>query len=346
MSDKPSYGLLLVNIGTPAAPEPGPVGEYLTQFLMDPRVIDIPWIVRWPLVKFGIVAKRKYLSAEAYRSVWTDRGSPLMRHSEDLRENVAAKLGLEFAVEIGMRYGEPSIQAGLLGLKDQGVREILVFPLYPQYAESSSLTAVEHVQAVAKKTKLDIPIRFIKRFHSHPGFISAISAKLQPVLAQDRPDHVLMSFHGLPVRHIEKTDLSGGKHCLKENNCCDVMTEVNRDCYRAQCFATARLLAAATGLTPDKYTVSFQSRLGRTPWIEPFTDFVLPELAAKGVKKLAVVCPSFVADCLETVEEMGIRGAEIFLGAGGGTFHLVPCLNGDANWAEAVAAMARDALPK
>ena len=346
MTDKPSYGLLLVNIGTPSQPEPEPVGRYLKQFLMDPRVIDVPWIVRWPLVNLAIVPKRKYLSAEAYRAVWSEQGSPLMRHMEDLREAVAAKLGTEFAVEIGMRYGDPGFLAGLQTLKDQGVREIFVFPLYPQYAQSSSLTAVEHVQAVAKKMKLDLPIRFIKRFHSHPAFIAAWAAKLQPVLAQERPDHVLMSFHGLPVRHVKNTDLSGGKHCLKEASCCDAIIEVNRDCYRAQCFATARALAAAVGLSPDKYTVSFQSRLGRTPWIEPFTDFVIPELAAKGVKRLAVVCPSFVADCLETVEEMGIRGAEIFLGAGGGSFHLVPCLNSDAKWSEAVAGMARDALPK
>jgi ferrochelatase len=323
-------GLLIVNLGTPDSPEPAAVGRYLKQFLMDKWVIDIPWLVRWFFVNVLIVPKRKHKSAEAYKLIWTMRGSPLLYYLRDLEERVAALIP-EIKVSSAMRYGNPSIESGLSRLRD--CDEILVFPLYPQYAESSTRSSREECEKVASALGLTSKMSFVKDYFEHPEFISCFAALIAPILEAERPDHLLMSFHGLPERHVKRV---GGDHCLASKSCCDSISPTNRDCYRAQSFATARALAMKLGLQPSQYSVSFQSRLGRTPWIQPFTDVVLTELPLRGIKSLAVVCPSFTTDCLETIEEIGLRGSDSFRQSGGAEYVAIPCLNAREEWAKAV----------
>jgi ferrochelatase len=326
-------GLLLANLGTPDDPNPPAVGRYLNQFLMDKWVIDIPYLLRWILVKILIVPKRKYKSSAAYKQIWTSRGSPLLFNLKDLQVEVAKHFP-GWKTAIAMRYGSPSIESGIRELLASGVEEIVVFSMYPQYAESSTRTMLEECERVLRGS--GVRLRFIKDYFDHPSFIAAYAEVCRTQMQGASPQHWLMSFHGLPERHIKRTDPTGA-HCLIRADCCDKMVEANRDCYRAQSFATARLLAAELGLSRDQYTVSFQSRLGRTPWIKPFTDFVLPEFPSKGVKNLTVVCPSFTADCLETIEEIGIRASAIFREAGGEMMTRVPCLNASPLWAKAIA---------
>jgi ferrochelatase len=236
-----------------------------------------------------------------------------------------------------MRYGRPSIPDGLAALERAGVDRIVVLPLFPQYAASSTGTAVARVMELAGERWNVPPLDVVPAFYDDPGFLTAFERVAAPVLAEHRPDHTLFSYHGLPERQIVKTDATG-EHCLRTPTCCDTLA--NRHCYRAQCFATTRALAARLGLTPAQYTVCFQSRLGRTPWIQPFTDVELDRLAKAGSKRLAVLCPAFVADCLETVEEIGIRARAQWKAAGGDELVLVPSLNATPAWVEAVAAIA------
>jgi ferrochelatase len=266
------------------------------------------------------------------------RGSPLLYHSQDLAAGVAASLGADWKVELVMRYGKPTIADGLGALIAANVDRIVVLPLFPQHAMSSTETAVERVTELAATHAGAPPLVFVPAFFAEPSFLDAFAAVGAPALEAARPDHVLFSFHGLPVRQIQKTDATHG-HCFSAPTCCDTLTSKN--CYRAQCYATARALAERLHLAADRYTVCFQSRLGRTPWIQPFTDVVLDELAAKGVKRLAVLCPAFVADCLETVEEIGLRAKAQFTAAGGDELVLVPSLNSSPGWIASVAAIAR-----
>lgn len=333
-------GVLLTQLGTPASPATGDVRRYLREFLSDPRVIDLSAPARWLLVNGIIAPFRAPKSARAYRAIWTERGSPLLFHSLDLEQRLAASLGEGWVVALGMRYGAPNIASALDRLAEARVGRLVVLPLFPQEASSSSGTAVEAVTRLASaRPALPAP-QLIPAFHSDAGFVAAAAEVARPVLAAERPDHVLMSYHGLPERHIRAADPSGS-HCLASDDCCAALGDVNRGCYRAQCFATSRALTAALGLDPAAVSTSFQSRLGRTPWIQPFTDFVLPDLAAKGVKRLAVLCPSFVADCLETVEEIGIRADAQWRELGGERLCLVPCVNAEPAFVEAVAAMVR-----
>ncbi len=338
-------GVLLVNLGTPDSPEPGPVGRYLRQFLMDRWVIDIPWIFRWILVHLLIVPRRKYKTSEAYKKIWTSEGSPLLLHTRKLRDRVAHSMGSSYCVEYGMRYGNPSLQSALLRLQQANCTEIIVLPLYPQYAESSTRTAKEEIDRAALSLGLVTPIQFRRDFYEDPGFISAYADLIRTVWASEKPDHLLLSYHGLPERHIRTTDRSGGKHCLITKDCCNSICDSNRDCYRAQCYTTSRALVASLGLAPHDFSVSFQSRLGRTPWIQPFTDEMFDRLAKMGVKRLAVACPSFTSDCLETIEEIGIRGAADFKNAGGETLARVACLNSSDHWVDAVCTMLRTSTP-
>jgi ferrochelatase len=334
-------GLLLVNLGTPDEPTAPAVRRYLREFLSDPRVLDIGAVGRAALLNLVILPRRPAQSAEAYRKIWdAERGSPLLFHGRDLAAAAQASLGAGWRVELAMRYGEPSIPDALERLR--GVDHLVVFPLYPQYAASSTGSSLEAVYRVAAP-RWNVPaIASVPAFYDEPGFIAAFAAVGRPALAELRADHVLMSFHGLPERHMRKSDESPGQnHCLASPGCCDAIGDANRNCYRAQCYATARALAAALELGADGYDVSFQSRLGRTPWIQPYTDHVLPALASRGVKRLAVFCPAFVADCLETLEEIGIRAREQFRGAGGEELALVPSLNASSGWVETVAALAR-----
>ena len=333
-----SHGLLLINLGTPDEPTAPAVRRYLREFLGDPRVLDINAVGRALLLNLVILPRRPAKSAEAYRAVWDPvRGSPLMYHSQDLAAGVAGKLGDDWHVELAMRYGSPSLREGLDRLVKANVDRIVVLPLFPQYASSSTGTAVARVMELASERWSVPALDFVPAFFDDPGFVGAFEAVARPALAAAAPDHILFSFHGLPVRQIAKTDVTGA-HCFASNSCCDTLA--NPNCYRAQSFHTARSLAARLGLAPEQYTVCFQSRLGRTPWITPYTDVVLDELAKAGKKRLAVLCPAFVADCLETVEEIGIRARAQFKAAGGEELTLVPSLNATPAWIDAVAAIA------
>jgi ferrochelatase len=333
------HGLLLINLGTPDEPTTPAVRRYLREFLGDPRVLDINPIGRALLLNLIILPTRPAKSAHAYQQIWDpERGSPLKFHSEDLAAGVAAALGDGWKVELAFRYGKPTIAAGLDALIEAKVDKIVVLPLFPQHAMSSTETAFARVEELHAKRAGAPPLVPIGAFYSDPGFLDAFAAVGAPALEAARADHVLFSFHGLPVRHIHKTDVTKS-HCFSSPACCDSMQSPN--CYRAQCYFTARELAKRLGLAAENYTVCFQSRLGRTPWIQPYTDVVLDEVAAKGVKRLAVFCPAFVADCLETIEEIGMRAKAQFTAHGGEELVLVPSLNSSPAWVAAVAALAQ-----
>lgn len=332
------HGLLLLNLGTPDAPTSSAVRRYLREFLGDPRVLDMNAVGRALLLNLVILPTRPKKSAHAYRSIWDpERGSPLLYHSRDLAAGVAAKLGPSWHVELAMRYGNPSIASALDAFAKAQIDRIVVLPLFPQYATSSTGTAVARVMELAQRAWNVPTLDVVPPFFDDPGFLDAFATVGSDSLDEHAPDHVLFSFHGIPVRQLAKSDVTGA-HCLGSSACCDSL--VNPHCYRAQSYATAHALARRLGLAPDRYSVSFQSRLGRIPWIEPYTDVVIDELAKKGVKRLAVMCPAFVADCLETLEEIGIRAREQFRAAGGEDLVLVPSLNATPKWIDAVCAIA------
>jgi ferrochelatase len=322
-------GLLLINLGTPDAPTTPAVRRYLREFLSDPRVIDIGAVARWILLNVFILPTRPAKSAHAYQQIW-DGGSPLLLHSKDLAAGVQRALGDAWRVELAMRYGNPSIEAGLAELA--GCERIVVLPLFPQYAASSTATASARVMELASARWDVAPLDIVPAFHADDGFLAAWTEVARPALAEARPDHVLFSFHGLPERQIRK---SGDARCLTDG-CCERSMST---CYRAQCFATARALVERLAI--GDHTVCFQSRLGRTPWITPHTDVLLDELPKRGVKRLAVMCPAFVADCLETLEEIGLRARAQFKAAGGDELVLIPSLNATPAWIDAVAKIAR-----
>ena len=324
-------GLVLINLGTPDEPTTPAVRRYLREFLSDPRVIDINPVGRALLLNLIILPTRPAKSAHAYRQIWDpERGSPLLSHSKDLAAAVQRQLGESWRVALAMRYGNPSIASALEAMK--GCDRIVVLPLFPQHAASSTSTAVARVMELAT-AGWDVPaIDIVPAFFADPGFIDAWVAVAKPALEAAKPDHVLFSFHGLPERQIKK---SGDEACLASATCCD---RTHPTCYRSQCYATARVLVERLGI--GAHTVCFQSRLGRTPWITPHTDVVLDELAKAGTKRLAVLCPAFVADCLETLEEIGIRAKLQFKTGGGEDLVLVPSLNATPAWVDAVCAIA------
>jgi len=334
-------GVLLLNLGTPDSPGTRDVRRYLREFLSDPRVIDIPALPRWLLVNLVIAPFRPRTSAAAYRKIWRPDGSPLLVNGLALRDGVAAALGPDHVVELGMRYGRPALAEALGRLVASDVDRIMALPLFPQWADSSTGSAVARLEEAADALPHAPPIETLPAFFDDPGFVAAFAAVARPVLAAARPEHVLFSYHGLPERQVRAADPTGA-HCLAGDACCAAPpAPVLRHCYRAQCFATTRALAAALGLPADGQSTAFQSRLGRTPWIRPYTDLVLPELHARGVRRVAVMCPSFVADCLETLEEIGIRAREQWHALGGEDLTLVPSLNAHPRWIEAVATLIR-----
>lgn len=335
-------GVLLVNLGTPDSPNVGDVRKYLREFLSDPRVIDIPALGRWLLLNLVILPRRPKQSAAAYRLIWGEEGSPLWVHTEALGRAVSERLGADYLVQVAMRYQSPSIETGLEALLKGDVREIVVFPLFPQYASAASGSALERVYELVASRPAVPAIRTIDAFYEHPSFVEAVGEVSRPHLDAFRPDYVLFSYHGLPERQVRACDATK-EHCFARPECCDSVGSSNRDCYRAQCFATTRAVAAELKLDPEAHGVSFQSRLGRTPWIQPFTDVVVGALAQRGVRRLAVLCPSFVADCLETLEEIGIRLRQQWTDLGGEELTLIPCVNSHPRWAQAVEEMVRGA---
>jgi ferrochelatase len=337
---------MLLNLGTPDSPEVPDVRRYLAEFLMDPLVIDIPSVPRWLLVHGIILRTRPRKSAEAYRSIWTERGSPLSFHGEDLARGVAAALGGAVAeVALAMRYQNPGVAAVLDRFRRAGIDDVLVVPLFPQYSMAAWHSAVKKVFDEAGAMRNVPNLRFVPPYFDHPAFLDAVAAVARPVLDEMRPDKVVLSFHGIPEKHCTKSDESGGRHCFARPDCCETLVAANRFCYRAQCIQTAKGIASRLGLGPEQHEVSFQSRLTKN-WITPFTDLRLKALPGEGHKRVAVLCPAFVADCLETIEEIGIRGREDFEAAGGEELRLVPCVNADPAWVEGVAALVRENLPR
>jgi len=335
-------GVLLINLGTPDAPTPKAVGRYLREFLMDGYVLDMPALLRWILVNILIVPRRKYQSAEAYQKVQLPEGPPLLVHTRALAHRVAAELGDEYLVEFGMRYGSPSIKSALQNLNSRGVSRTIVLPLYPQYAESSFETAVVETRRSARDLGCEELLTFLPPFYEEPGFIKAWAGRIRAEIDAETSEHLVFSFHGVPVRHLTKFHPSDNGY-TPVADCCTEVNSGNQNCYRAQCFATARAIAAQLELHTDDYTVSFQSRLGRAEWIGPNTVDVFAGLAQRGIRRIAVACPSFVSDCLETLEEIGIRGRETFLTAGGEAFQLIQSLNDDAEWTDSVVSRIREA---
>jgi len=322
-----------MNLGSPDSTKVADVKRYLDQFLMDERVIDKPWVLRALLVKGIIVPFRAPKSAEAYKTIWTNEGSPLIINTKELQK--AVQKSFEAPVEIAMRYGNPSPEAAFDNLirRNPSIEEVIALPLYPHYAMSSYETAVEYAKEIYKKRKYSFKLIFIEPFYNEPGYLSALAENIRPFLKEPY-DQLLFSYHGIPERHIRKSDVTGC-HCLHAENCCEVTSPAHVHCYRHQVFATTKLVTNILGISPDKFSISFQSRLGKG-WLTPFTDFRLKELPGEGIKKLLIICPAFVSDCLETLEEIAIRGKEIFMEAGGESFTMIPCLNVHPLWVKAI----------
>ncbi len=325
-------GYLLVNLGTPASPSVADVRAYLNEFLMDPYVLDTPWLLRRLIVSGFILPFRPKQSAAAYQAIWQEDGSPLLIHSQALQAAMAVKLNEP--VGLAMGYGEPGISAAVAQLLAHGVEHLVIVPLYPHYADSTVTTCVEAVQA---QLPPHVSTSVLPPFYQQPVYIDALAQSVRDQLPEHW-DHLLLSYHGLPERHLTRCDPTGS-HCLAQADCCRQPSPAHATCYRHQIYATSDALAAALGISGDRYSVSFQSRLGRLPWLQPYTDQVLRELPARGIKALAVACPAFVADNLETLEEMGMQGRETFLAAGGESFHLIPCLNTAPQWVDALTAL-------
>ncbi len=333
--------LLLVNLGSPENPTPPAVGRYLKEFLMDPFVIDLPYLQRFLLVRGIIVPFRKYKSSHAYKQIWTEQGSPLVVNTQDLARAVQGRLGDGWTVEWAMRYGPFGLSKKMTQLNVQEFSEVLVLPLYPQEAKSSSGT----VKATLKKqiAALGSKWKIIESFYEEPGFISAWVAQMRRHWQPQASDHVIFSFHGLPENHVKETDPTG-MHCLRKEGCCEVMVDANRHCYRAQCHATARAIARQLNLPREGWSIAFQSGLGKR-WIGPGLNDVIANLRGKGHHRLVVSCPSFVSDCLETLEEIGIRTKALAKDLGM-DLELIPAVNDSDSWAQAVAEAAESDLWK
>lgn len=342
MSDALPTGVLLIQLGTPKSTDVSDVRAYLREFLSDPRVLDIAAPARALLLNAVILPFRPRKSAHAYRQIWTQAGSPLTIHTEELARKVQEALGDGYRVAVGMRYQEPSLAGALDELVAAGCGRIVVFPLFPQYASASTGSALEAAMTDAG-SRWNVPeVATIGAFYDHDGFVEALVEVTRPHLAAFGPDHVLFSYHGLPEKQIRKSDPTR-EWCLATESCCDRIVGANRFCYRVQSFATTRAVAARVGLADGTYSTTFQSRLAGQKWIEPYTDVELPELHRTGVRRLAVLTPSFTADCLETLEEIGIRARRQWMDLGGDDFLLVPCLNAEDAWADAVTEMVRGA---
>lgn len=330
------YGVLLVNLGTPDSPSKKDVKRYLNEFLTDKRVIDIPWLYRQLLVRCKIVPSRYQSSAATYSEIWTNEGSPLLVYGKRVQEKLQKSLGDQYKVELAMRYQNPSIKKGLEKLKKEGIDNIIIFPLFPQYASATTGSIHEKVMDIIKSWNVIPSLRFIQQFSTHPAYINAILATAKKIDISSY-DHVIFSYHGLPERHLQKADCQNW--CLRESNCCQKSCKENQTCYAANCYATTRELVKHLRLVPDQYTISFQSRLGKEPWTRPNTSEIIEKLAIARKKKVLVFCPSFVCDCLETLYEIKIEYGELFKEKGGEKLDLVYGLNDNPEWIEALRAI-------
>lgn len=325
-------GVLIVNLGTPDSPSVPDVRKYLREFLMDGRVIDFPFIPRWMLVNLIIAPFRSPKSAKIYKELWTEDGSPLKIYGEANEIQLQQALGDDYIVKLAMRYQSPSVESSLTFLRDAGVKKIIVVPFFPQYASATTGSVYEEVMRLVTKWQVIPEIDFVNYFYNRPRFIQGFVDNAKEQMATYEYEHFIFSYHGVPARHIRKGDYT--KNTCKLGSCCDSITPQNQLCYRAQCFATTRALVEKLGLKEGTYTTCFQSRLGRETWVQPYTEDVIKELAAKGVRSVLAFSPAFVADCLETTLEVGDEYKELFEEKGGEHWELVPSLNDSENWIE------------
>ncbi|MFT6628196.1 MAG: ferrochelatase [Flavobacteriales bacterium] len=340
-----TWGLLLVNLGTPDSADTPDVRKYLRQFLMDGRVLDINAVGRAVLVNGIIGPFRSPKSSKAYKKVWMPEGSPLLVYTERLLAGVRERLGEAVQVEMAMRYQSPDITTAMDKFREAGVDRIMIFPLFPHYASSTTGSAMQAVMDEVRE-RWNVPeLLTVGPYYDHPAFINAWVDVAKPILDEAKPDKIVFSYHGVPVRHMTKSD-EVGNHCQKKPDCCATLCYANRNCYAAQCRRTTEAVVEALGIPGEKWEQTYQSRLGRDPWLMPPTDDRLEHLPEEGAKNIAVLCPAFTADCLETIEEMGMEGREEFLKAGGEHFALIPCLNEHPSWMNAVVSIAEDYLPK
>ncbi len=338
-------GVVLLQLGTPDSPSVGDVRRYLREFLGDPRVLTMPAVGRWLLLNLIILPFRPRRAAHAYRQIWTEEGSPLLVHSEELADGLRRELGGSVPVEVGMRYGSPSIRSAVDAVLARGADRIIAIPQFPQYASASGGSAVAALLDELGSRTVVPEVVTLGSFPSSAGFIDAAGVAAGPSLDAFGADHVLFSFHGLPESHLKDVD-TGGERCLVTDSCCSVLTDENRHCYRAQTFATTAALALRLGLNAGEFSTAFQSRLAGSRWITPHTDRVLPRLYEAGVRRLAVATPSFTADCLETLEEIGIRGRNQWMALGGEDFLLLPCVNASPRWVTVLADQVRSLMPE
>jgi len=324
-------GVLLVNLGSPDSTDPKDVKKYLGEFLMDERVIDLPKFARTLLVKGIILNTRPKKSAEAYAKIWWDEGSPLIVLSERLQAKIDANTSVP--VELAMRYGSMSIKKGLQNLHEQGVDDVFIMPLYPQFAMATTETILVLANEIIAKDYPNMQLTSLPPFYNHPDYVNVLSRSIGEKLEGLDYEHLLFSYHGVPERHIRKSDVTQS-HCKLDGECCKKHSEAHQYCYRHQCYETTRLVAETLQLKEGTYSTSFQSRLGFDPWLQPYTDRTIERFGKEGMKKMAIVTPAFVSDCLETLEEIAMEGEEIFHEVGGKEFTTIPCLNERDDWAK------------
>jgi ferrochelatase len=329
-------GVLIVNLGTPDAPTRGAVYRYLKQFLLDPRVIDYPWLLRNFLVRGIIAPFRSGSSSKLYQQLWTEEGSPLKVYGERLVAGVQEQLGRDYIVKLAMRYQNPSIESAIDALIDAKVSDIIVFPLFPQYASATTGSVHDEVMRILRQKQAIPNVKLINSYYDYEPMVELYAENARQ-FDLDSYDHIIFSYHGVPQRQLRKAD--NCNHCLQSKDCCQTISDVNQFCYSAQCFGTTKGIAQKLNLRPDQYTTAFQSRLGPEKWVQPYTIKVIEELAEKGAKKLLVFSPAFVADCLETTIEIGYEYQEEFEEMGGEKVDLVPSLNDHPDWISAVKEM-------
>ena len=322
-------GALLINLGSPDSPDPSDVKRYLGEFLMDERVIDTSKALRTFLVKGIILNTRPKKSAKAYKKIWWEEGSPLIVLSKRLQKSVQKKISIP--VELAMRYGNPSIEEGIKNLVNQGVNEIILIPLYPQFAMATTETILVLAEEVRSQNHPNLSFTVLPPFYNHPDYIRVLSESIQDNLKDKEWEHLLFSYHGIPERHIRKSDVTKS-HCKIDKSCCQTSSKAHKYCYRHQCYETTRLVAEYLELKEGTFSTSFQSRLGLDPWLRPYTDQTVAKFAKKGLKKMAIATPAFVSDCLETLEEIGMEAAEDFEEKGGEKLYVIPCINDRPDW--------------